>query len=155
GRGKRFNFKSLNLLLGGWALNGVLTLQSGPPLSWGNVLYYGGPINLSNHQPSGQAFDVTRFNTVSSQQLADNIRTFDTMFNSLRRDPTKNLDLSAIKSFPIREHLYLQLRLETYNTTNRVGFGAPNVTPTSTAFGTITSQANTPRKVQLGARLVW
>ena len=155
GRGKKVDFKKLNLLLGGWALNGVLTLQSGPPLSFGNVLYYGGPLNLNNHQPTGTAFDVTRFNTVSSQQLADNIRTFDATFNSLRRDPTKNLDLSAIKSFPIREHFYLQLRLETYNTTNRVGFGAPNVTPTSTAFGTITSQANTPRKVQLGARLVW
>jgi hypothetical protein len=77
------------------------------------------------------------------------------MFNDLRRDPTKNLDMSAIKSFPIHERLNVQIRLETFNTTNRVGFSAPNLTPTSSAFGMITSQANTPRKVQLGARLIW
>lgn len=103
----------------------------------------------------GFAFDVTQFNRVSAQQLASNIRTFNTLYNNLRRDATKNLDLSVLKRFPIRERMYLQLRFETFNTINHVGFGAPNLTPTSTAFGTITSQANTPRKIQIGARLVW
>jgi len=103
GRGKLINLKGLNPVLGGWAVNGVLTLQSGPPLAWGNVLYYGGPLDLTNHQPYGPVFNTSRFNTVASQQLTDNIRTFDTMFNDLRRDPTKNLDMSAIKSFPIHE----------------------------------------------------
>jgi hypothetical protein len=51
--------------------------------------------------------------------------------------------------------MYLQIRFETFNTTNRVTFDVPNVTATSTAFGTITTQANTPRRIQTGARLVW
>jgi len=55
-----------------------MSFQSGPLLSWGNVIYYGGPIDLDPHQPDGVAFDTSRFNTISSQQLSDNIRTFDT-----------------------------------------------------------------------------
>jgi hypothetical protein len=133
----------------------VLSLQTGPPLSWGNLIYYGGPLNLDSHQPDGVAFDVTQFNRVSSQQLANNIRTFDTLYNNLRRDPTKNLDLSLLKKFSLGERMYLQLRFETFNTTNRVTFDVPNLTPTSTAFGTISAQANTPRRIQTGARLVW
>ena len=157
GRGKALNIRSRlpNAVLGGWALNGVLTLQSGAPLAWGNMLYYGGPLNLQPHQPNGPAFDITRFNTVSSQQLADNIRTFNTQFNNLRADPVKNLDMSVLKNFPIREQKYMQIRFETFNTTNRVTFAGPGLTPTSSTFGLITTQANTPRRLQVGARLVW
>jgi hypothetical protein len=157
GRGKRFDLRNriANSLVGGWALNGTLSLQSGAPIAWGNVIYSGGSLNLQTHQPNGLAFDTTRFNTVSSQQLANNIRTFNTQFNNLRADPVKNLDLSALKKFSLGERRFFQLRFETFNTTNRVAFSAPNVTPTSSTFGTITAQANTPRRVQVGARLVW
>ncbi|HWB82593.1 MAG TPA: carboxypeptidase-like regulatory domain-containing protein [Bryobacteraceae bacterium] len=157
GRGRPLNISNrfINAVFGGWALNGTLTLETGPPLSWGNVIYYGGPLNLQEHQPDGKAFDTTQFNTVSSQQLANNIRTFDTMYGNLRRDPTKNLDASILKSFPFGERKYFQFRFETFNTTNRVTFGSPNLTPTSSAFGLIQTQANTPRRLQLGARLVW
>ena len=46
------------------------------------------------------------------------------------------------------------LRGDAFNMTNHVTFGAPNITPTNAAFGTITTQANSPRIVQLGARLI-
>jgi hypothetical protein len=92
---------------------------------------------------------------VSSQQLLDNVRTFPAQFNNLRSDPNKNLDLSPLKSVCIAEKTYFQLRFETFNITNAVIFGAPNTTPTSSQFGEITSQANTPRKIQVGGRLVW
>lgn len=158
GRGKALDPHSRigNALLGGWKLNVMLTLQSGPPLTgWGNVIYYGGPINLNSHQPDGLAFDTTRFERGSSQQLSYNIRTFDTQFNNLRRDPTKNADFSLGKSFSFGEQRYLQLRFETFNGTNRVTLGAPNISPTASNFGVIATQANAPRTVQLGARLVW
>ena len=157
GRGKALDLSSrwTNNLLGGWVLNGDITFQSGPPLAWGNVIYYGGPLNFNSHQPNGNSFDVTQFNTNSSQQLADNIRTFNVMFNNLRRDATKNLDLSILKNFHFTEQAYFQLRFETFNTTNRVGFAAPQLSPTNQTFGQISSQANTPRRIQIGARLVW
>jgi hypothetical protein len=39
--------------------------------------------------------------------------------------------------------------------TNRVTFGAPNTTPTNAAFGQIGTQANTPRRIETGLKLVW
>jgi hypothetical protein len=157
GRGKPLNMNSRigNAVVGGWAMNGTLTLQEGAPIAWGNVIYYGGPLNLKSHQPDGLTFNTAAFNTVSSQQLANNVRTFNTQFTNLRADPTKNLDLSVIKKFSLGERRYLQFRFESFNVTNRVTFSAPNVTPTSASFGMITAQANTPRRSQVGARIVW
>jgi hypothetical protein len=159
GHGKKLDPRSrlARTLTAGWALNGIMQLQSGPPLSWGNDdIYYGGPLHLNGHQPNGPAFDVTQFNMISGQQYGDHIRTFDQYFNNLRRDPTKNLDVSMLKKFYVGERKYLQLRFETFNTTNRVTFAAPaQLNPTNSAFGLITSQANNPRKIQIGARLVW
>jgi hypothetical protein len=144
-------------IAGGWALNGMMMFQSGPPISWGtDSIYLGGPLHLNAHQPDGPAFDVNQFITASSQQLSSHIRTFDTMFNNLRRDPTKNLDVSALKKFSLGERRYLQLRFEFFNVTNRVTFSAPaQLNPSNSAFGLITSQANNPRKIQVGARIVW
>jgi hypothetical protein len=161
GRGRHFDIKNrwLNAVVGGWAANGNITFQSGPPIAWGNSYYLGGPLKLNNHPANplapGAAFDVSQFYTASSLQPADNIRTFDTLFNNLRRDPTKNADLSMSKNFYFAERRYLQMRFEGYNVTNRVTFAAPSTSATSTAFGEITSQANTPRRIQIGARLVW
>ncbi len=157
GRGRMIHpaSKIINAIIGDWSANGSVTFQSGPPLSFGNLIYYGGPLNYNAHQPNGTAFDTTRFNTVSSQQLVYNLRTFDTYFNNLRRDPTKNADLSLLKRFTLAEKKYLQLRFEAFNLTNRVTFAAPSLSATSSSFGTITSQANTPRRIQMGARLVW
>jgi hypothetical protein len=157
GHNRHFDLHSRigNAVLGGWALNGILMLQSGPPLSWGNVIYYGGPLDFDSHQPNGRTFDTSRFDTISSQQLADNIQTFSTYFNNLRRDPTKNLDASMMKKFMFGEHRYVQVRFEAFNATNRVTFAAPQLSPTSAAFGLISAQANTPRRVETGVRLVW
>jgi hypothetical protein len=155
GRGLSLQNRVADILVGGWALSGILTLQSGPTLSWGNYIYYGGPLSLDPHQPDGLVFDVTRFNTISAQQLVDNVRTFDNQFNNLRRDMVKQLDGTFSKSFKFAERRYIQVRFEAFNLTNRVTFGGPQTNPTNAAFGTISSQANTPRRVETGLRLVW
>jgi len=38
---------------------------------------------------------------------------------------------------------------------NAVHFGAPGLNPDQASFGTITSQANQPRKLQLNARITF
>jgi hypothetical protein len=144
-----------NALLGGWVLNGVYSLESGAPLSWGNVIYNGGPLHLNTRQVNGPAFDVTQFNTVSAQQLASNVRTFQTYFNNLRADPVNVMDASMLKEFHFSERKYFQIRFETFNTLNRPGFGTPNLTPTSSSFGLITSTVLNPRNVQVAGRMVW
>ena len=157
GHGRHFQMHSriANGALGGWGLNGVLMLQSGPPLAFGNITYLGGPLDFNGHQPNGPAFNISQFDLVANDQLEYNIRYFAEYFNNLRRDQTKNLDLSLMKKFFFGEHRYLQVRFEAFNATNRVTFGAPQLSATSSAFGLISTQANTPRRVQTGLRFVW
>jgi hypothetical protein len=154
GRGKKLlsGSRPADLLFGGWILNSVYTWESGGALSWGNVIYYGGPLNMQPRNLAA-AFDVTRFERVSANQLSQNYRTFPQMFNNLRSDAANNVDLSMLKNFHVTEKIFAQFRFETFNSFNRTQFSAPNLSPTSQAFGTITAQANTPRSIQMGLKL--
>jgi hypothetical protein len=135
-------------------VNSIYTVQPGGPLGWGNVIYLGGDLNPDPHNVSA-VFDVTRFNRVSAQQLAQNIRTFPSQFSTLRQDGVNNLDFSAIKNTALTERVNLQFRCEFFNFLNHPSFNAPNLSPTSSDFGRITSQANLARSTQMALRLVW
>ena len=60
------------------------------------------------------------------------------------------------KNLRFTETLSLQIRGEAYNVLNRVVFGglANNINNPST-FGILGSQANTPRLIQLGLKLIF
>jgi hypothetical protein len=157
GRGKAHlanSGKAMDYVVGDWNINLIYTLQPGTPLGWGNVIYLGGPLNLDPHHVDG-AFDVTQFNRASGQQLSQNLRIFPTRFNNLRQDGVNQVDFSIIKGFHITERLRMTYRCEFFNSTNRAIFNAPDLSPTSSTFGKITSQANTPRRIQMGLRLVF
>ncbi|MDX2181471.1 MAG: TonB-dependent receptor [Bryobacteraceae bacterium] len=157
GRGKRFGGnvnRWANLAVGEWTFNAIYTLQPGAPLTWGNVIYFGGPLNIDPHNPD-IAFDRTRFNRVAAQQLDFNLRTFPTRFANLRQDGVNQLDFSVIKGFKIGETVNLTYRCEFFNSTNRPIFSAPQLAPTNTNFGVITNQANQPRRIQMALRLVF
>ncbi len=155
GRGRKFLAGShglVNQVVGGWNINAILTLQPGTPLNWGNVIYLGGPLNVTGHNPD-RTFDTTRFNRVNAEQLDSNRRTLPTRFNDARADGVNQVDFSMIKTFPIRERLNMTFRVEVFNLTNTPIFSAPNLAPTNTNFGLITNQANQPRRLQLALRL--
>ena len=71
----------------------------------------------------------------------------------LRRPWTVNEDLAILKNFKIGEKANVEVRASASNAPNRVVFNAPNTTFNSADFGRITSQGNSPRNVQLGARV--
>jgi hypothetical protein len=144
----------LDRLIGGWVVNAIYTAQPGAPLSWGNVIYLGGALHLNPHGVNG-AFDTTRFDTKSADQLGSNLRTFPTAFANLRADGANNIDLSVLKNVRITERFRFQLRGEAFNAFNRPEFNAPVRTPTASNFSQITGQANLPRTLQLGAHLNW
>ncbi len=157
GKGKAFVSSAgpwLDRLVGGWAASSICTFQGGAPLGWGNLIYYGGDLNYNPRNIDG-AFDTTKFNTVSSQQLAQNIRTFSSRFSNLRSDPIRNLDVALIKNTAITERVNLQFRAESFNVTNRAQFSNPSLSATSANFGKVTSQANFPRLIQMALRLSW
>ncbi|MDR3792328.1 MAG: hypothetical protein P4L03_03010 [Terracidiphilus sp.] len=144
-----------NQAIGGWGLNLSFTAQSGTPVVWGNLQYYGGSMNWKSRQTTGTAFDTTQFNTSVSTQPVYNIRTFPSTNSAWRQDGLNNLDASMLKSFPLWKQSSIQLRAEAFNVLNHPTFGAPNVTPTNSAFGTVTSQWNSPRQLQFIARIRW
>ncbi len=157
GRGRRFGGginKGLDALVGGWSISCIYTWESGAMDSWGNVIQIAGqPLEQDPGNPAA-AFNTAAFDKVTADQPnGSDYRTFPSLF--LREQNTNNADLSAFKSFTFGERVNLQLRLDAFNALNRVQFGSPNVTPTSSAFGTITSQANTPRVIQIGGRIAF
>jgi hypothetical protein len=151
-------------VLGGWSVSGIYTLQSGAPLGFGNLIYYGGDLHLHPRQttPGVAAFDTTQFDRASADQpstsvngvtVQTNIRTFHSTFSEYRADMTNNLDASVARELSFHDRLTGELRLEAFNSLNRAQFGGPSLSPTSSAFGAITSQSNTPRTLQVSAHI--
>jgi len=157
GRGKQFG-SGMNPLLdgvvGGWSLSTIYSLHSGAPLAFGDLLYLGAPLNY-NAENVSHTFDTTAFNTVSSQQLSQNFRTFSSQFNNLRVDHTNNIDITLTKTFTIRDRVKVQFRAESFNLCNKPLFGAANLTATSASFGAVTTQTNNPRYIQFGLRITF
>jgi hypothetical protein len=73
----------------------------------------------------------------------------------LRAHGVRNVDLSLFKSFAINARMTAQFRVEALNAFNRVQFSAPNTSVTSPSSGVITGQANAPRQLQFGVKLLW
>jgi hypothetical protein len=146
-------------LAGGWQLQGIYTGQSGPAFGFGNAAFIGDIKSIPF--PVAQR-DVDRWFNVdagfernSSRQLSYNYRTLPTRFNNVRGAGVNSWDLSAIKNTRAWERLTVQFRAEFLNAFNHANFALPNTTPTSTAFGRVTSQQGYPRRIQLGLKLLW
>lgn len=161
GRSRRWGASAPRLLdffAGGWQLNGLVQKQSGPPLGFGDVwtLFTGNPDNIrlpKNRRSVDRWFNTEAgFNRNAAQQLAGNIRVSPLRFSGIRGDGQSRWDFSAIKSFPVTERIFTQFRAECINAWNHPNLGAPNTTPTSTAFGTITSQ-DVPRTWQFSLKV--
>ena len=75
--------------------------------------------------------------------------------SDLRTPYTNNTDLSLFKEFFPTEKVRVQFRAEFMNSLNRVQFAGPNTSVTSTSFGVITSQANSPRQLQFGLKILF
>jgi hypothetical protein len=65
-----------------------------------------------------------------------------------------NQDATLVKNFNIREHKYVQLRLEAYSSWNSPQWGLPNTSYGGTTFGQITS-AGGNRTLQLAAKFYY
>jgi hypothetical protein len=168
GRGRRFGASTplaLDAVLGGWQINGIVTIQSGTPLtiSANNTAGLFNPVTRANWNGQDPRLDTTRedrlqrwFDTAAfSQPAAFTFGNAGATFPLLRTDAVRNLDLSLFKHFSVGGRVRLQARVEAFNALNRVQFGSPNTSVTSSSFGVVTSQANTPRQLQFGLKVLW
>lgn len=145
-------------IAGGWQLQGIYTAQSGPPLNFGNVLYTGDIHDIT--LPVGERtperwFNTSGFERAPANQLSMNYRVFPSRLNNVRGDGVNSWDLSVLKNMRIQERFNLQFRGEFLNAFNNVNFAPPNTSPTSTAFGQVTSQMGYPRRIQLMLKVLF
>lgn len=166
GRGRKWGNQMnsvANFIAGGWQLNGIVQHQTGEPMAFGNRILTGDikQIALSDDERSvdrwfrydsaGRSMD---FNNNASQQLGDNVRTLPLRFSGIRGPGQDRWDFSAFKNFTITERWKMQFRAECFNSFNHPNLANPNTDPTSTAWGSITSQ-DTPRQWQMALKLTF
>lgn len=162
GRGKTWGGSAnrvIGTLIGGWQLQGIFSAQSGAPLGFGNSIFVGDLKNIplpKNQRTADRWFNIDAgFERNNQKVLAGNLRTFPSRFSGIRSDGPNNWDMSVIKNTRLTERTQLQFRAEAINALNHPQFTAPNTTPTSTAFGTVTGEFAWPRVIQFGMKVLF
>jgi hypothetical protein len=169
GRGRRFGGQMSALedvALGGWQVNGITTIQGGNPLqiTGSNTLssfdfqtLYANT-NFQNASLSGPIDKRFKkyFNTADFSQPAPfTLGNGPAYYDNLRSPGLSTTDFSLFKEFSTYRMLKVQFRAEAFNVFNHVQFGSPDTKVTDTSFGAITSQANSPRQIQFGLKLLF
>jgi hypothetical protein len=162
GRGRRFASSvggPLNAIIGGWQLGWIYQAQSGAPLGIGDPVLTG-PFRVSDlvlpedqRTPERYINTGVNLNQVPGRAFVYHLNTTSSRFGALRSDGINQWDLSIAKQWTIREPLTLRFQTQFLNAFNHVTFNAPNLNPTNTAFGTVTSEATLPRTIRWGLRL--
>ncbi|MGE5568387.1 MAG: TonB-dependent receptor domain-containing protein [Rhodospirillales bacterium] len=158
GRGKRFFSgvsRAVDLFVGGWQVQGMFRYQTGPLVSFGNVIFLGnGPVALPKDQRTVQRWFNTDagFERNSARQLEYNLRTLPPFFSGVRTDDLNTWDLSGLKRFAVTERVSAEFRAEFQNAFNQVWLGAVNTNPTASNFGQVNTENSVPRLVRLGLR---
>jgi hypothetical protein len=178
GKGKPFLQSGVGRwILGDWQINGVFSLMTGRPYTFGTTVSMntpgssGTPDQIAQitrtHAVAGPGGTATWFDTSAFAQPknADGTPHWGNLGrNNFNGPGLGDLDLSLFRKFSIKERFKGEFRLETLNLTNTPAFANPNMTVGDTNFGRITSTLNGlvanqsvggtgPRNIQLGLKL--
>jgi hypothetical protein len=150
----------VNQAIGGWQLQSLWQNQTGPGLTFGNVLYRGemAAIALAADQRAIQRwFNTSGFEKAANLQLANNVRMFPSRISGARAGGISTVDVSLFKTFTIRDRLRAQFRCEAEGIANHPNFAAPNTSPTAANFGQVTQTQTQQeeRRVSLGLKLLF
>jgi Carboxypeptidase regulatory-like domain/TonB dependent receptor len=168
GRGKTFGRNwnwFADAVLGGWQTNGIWRFDDGLPiqltLNGGQSLpTYGsqrpnltGPLTRNNGSNWLQQYFAQPNNVATPAPFT--IGNASRELSTARAPGTATTALSLFKQFHYmpRESSLAEIRLEAFNALNHPQFSAPNAQWNSGQFGKVTSQANSPRVVQLALKL--
>jgi len=171
GRGKHFGATMnsvLDAFVGGWQTTGIWRFDDGQPLQvslagtnhplpgYGQVPdMVATPHRNSKSQwlvPGGYFTDPGVFQEPAAWTIGTAPRTLPW----ISQPGTSNANLSLFKEFSLnklREGAHLEFRTEWFNGFNHPQFAAPNTSVGNAQFGEVTSQANSPREVQMALKL--
>jgi hypothetical protein len=156
-------------VLGGWQLNGIVSLLSGFPIT---------PQAGSNRSGDGDTRNPDRpslSTTFTGAVVTGNPNqwfnpnafvlpaagTYGNVGRGVLTGPgLADVDLSLFKNFSVGERWKVQLRSEFFNALNHANFGTSNAivfsgTAVSSTAGLITSTATTSRQIQFGLKVVF
>ena len=168
GKGRRWLTRGFaNQVVGGWRVSAIQVYSSGYPLAV--VRNAPLPIFNGNNRPYITTYDWRASYSGNFDPAVDlylNPNAFPaqpasilgnaTRYNpTVRGFPNLNENVSLGKSFFFTERLHLDFRAEAFNLLNRVVFGGPGNNINSTTFGVVSSQANSPRQMQMALKLYW
>jgi hypothetical protein len=173
GHGKRYLSTGVaGAIVGGWRISGIQTYASGLPMNIGTnapsfpigefsntptiSTYQGWTLPYSGKfQPFQESYlqPQTFFPTQSSTSFGNSTR-YNPDFRSW---PQFNESLGLSRIFAIKERARIELRGEAFNILNRTWFGPISGATTlgNANWGKWQAQANSPRQMQLAARLSW
>lgn len=151
-------------LLGGWQLNGILTMESGSPFtvtSGRDVALSGtgtqrpnlvGNPHLDTGRPKSelikQYFNTNAFRLPPEGSYGSLGR------NTLAGPGFWNLDFAVFKKFTLREKAEIQFRTELFNALNHANLGTPESSLASARVGEILT-ASTARVIQFGLKVIF
>jgi hypothetical protein len=170
GKGSFFDAHNriVNGVIGNWQLSATEQYQTGTPFgpitgtclvpftgsgcyadynpSFSGSARTNGKIGSGSNPLSTQYINKTAFQSAASYTFGNTPRTL--AYSSLRNEALKNENLAVAKTIPITERINFQFKADAFNLFNRVQFGGMNTDITSSAFGQINGQSNTPRQLQ-------
>lgn len=174
GKGKRFGgnlHPVVNALVGGWQTNGIWRFDTGQPIT---VTASGGLCPASYYQcPFPDQTGPLKVNpkslwltqgyyanaaSVLSVPPHYTISTAPRTQPNVRYPGTNNASLSMFKEMSLdkmRDGAHLEFRVEAFNAFNHPQFGGISNTFNTGSFGTVGSQVNSPREVQLALKLLF
>ncbi len=153
---------AMDKVVGGWALNGILTFFKGEFISpSSNVSANVGRVDRNfpncNGNPnlsSGNRTVKRWFDT--SKVVSQPVGTFGNCHTGVIEVPGENnIDFAVIKNTQFLDRYRAEFRGEFFNGLNHTSFGQPNVTVGSASFGVITSTRTNNRQIQVGMKLYW
>lgn len=173
GKGKKFlgNSRALDLLVGGWQLNGIHNFRTGAPVFIGGggviPLFNGGNrpnivntnfdtgVSGSDYDPGNAALQRKLDINAWAQPAAFTLGNAAPSYNMLRAYGSISEDFSIQKNFHLFESHQLQFRTEMFNAFNRVNWGSPAANLNAPAnFGRITS-TDPPRSIQMALKYMF
>jgi hypothetical protein len=155
--------KVLKAAIGGWQLSGIQQYQSGMPaqLTASNTLPIfngtlrpsvnpGVPMTLHPVNPlTDPWYNKAAFSVPQTYTFGNAARSY----NELRAPNNYNESFGLVRRIRVAEKITATVRGEFFNALNRVVFGMPQANISSSGYGRVSSQANTPRQGQVSLRL--